>query len=399
MEQPTFHIHMLGGFSITYDGISISENNTYSRKPWGLLEYLIYHHGQMIASDQIISTIWTEGQLTNPVNALKTLVLRSRRLLSAFGLPANRLLIQKHGAYGWCPDIPFTLDINEFEQLWLRSEESGISADERLQYLLQALEMYKGDFLPLSAWETWVIPVSDRYHSIYLKAARAATKLLSRQSNWPQVAAINRQTAAIEPFNEEFHYNLINALYRNGQYWEALEQYGHSVNMFYDQFAITPSGRLLTLYTLIQNHCRGENTDLTSIQTSLQEEPSAGGAYYCDFSVFRDIYRLERRSIKRSGDSVFLCLLTIIPDKDESFRPIFLKRAMKHLGSAITDSLRRGDAFTQYSTSQYLILLPSASYEDSSAVMQRIIRNYRKAYPHKELNILYSLQALLPEQD
>jgi len=91
--------------------------------------------------------------------------------------------------------------------------------------------------------------------------------------------------------------------------------------------------------------------------------------------------------------------MTITPDNDETIRPSILKRAMDHLGSAIAVSLRRGDAYTRYSVSQYLILLPSVSYEDSNTVMYRIVRNYRKSYPHKELNVHYSIQALMPEQE
>lgn len=399
MDQPIIHICMLGGFSITLGAVSINENDDHSRKPWGLLEYLIYHHDQMIASEKLIDTLWTDGHLTNPVNALKTLVLRSRKLLSPFGIRANQLLTQKRGAYGWCPDTAFTLDTDEFEQLCLRSEQPELSEDDRLQCLLQALELYKGDFLPRSSWETWVIPISDRFHSMYLKAVRTATEMLTQRCGWPQIAAISRRAVAIEPFNEEFHYALIHALYRSDKPREALDQYRTTANLFYDQFAITPSSRLMNLYTLIQNQCHGENTDLTSIQASLQEEASGGGAYFCEFSVFRDIYRLERRSIKRSGDSVFLCLMTITPGNDETLRPSILKRAMDHLGSAIAVSLRRGDAYTRYSVSQYLILLPSVSYEDSNTVMYRIVRNYRKSYPHKELNVHYSIQALMPEQE
>lgn len=399
MEQLTVHIHMLGDFSITFGDITINESDDHSRKPWGLLEYLIYHHNQMISSDKLIHILWEDRQLANPVNALKTLVVRSRRLLSPFGIRANQLLTQKHGAYGWCPNLPFTLDIDEFEQLCMHSEQPGLSDDERLRDLLQALELYKGDFLAASSWDAWVIPVSDHYHSMYLKAALTAAKLLTERRSWHQLAALTRHAVAIEPFNEDFHYTLINALYCSGRPKEALEQYRSTSNLFYDQFAVMPSDRLMTLYSRIQTSCREENTDLTAIQLSLQEDTSAMGAYYCEFSVFRDIYRLERRSVKRTGDSVFLCLMTIAAKGHETPRPSFLKNAMNHLGNAIAASLRRGDAYTRYSSSQYLVLLPSASYEDSKGVMQRIIRNYRKSYNRKELNIHCSIQALLPEQE
>ena len=69
---------------------------------------------------------------------------------------------------------------------------------------------------------------------------------------------------------------------------------------------------------------------------------------------------------------------------------------MGHLGDATTNSLRHGDVYTRYSVSQYLILLPSASYENGKMVMQRIIRNYKKAYIRKELTVHYTLQAVSP---
>lgn len=399
MDQLAVHIQMLGGFSITLGDTSIDENDDHSHKPWGLLEYLVYHHDQMISSDKLVHILWADGQLTNPANALKTLVLRSRRLLSPFCIRGNQLLTQKRGAYGWCPSIPFTLDIDAFEQFCRLSEQPEISDDERLLYLTQALNLYKGDFLPQSSWEAWVIPISEHYHAMYLKAVKTATELLTERCSWSQIAAINQRAIKIDPFNEAFHYDLINALYQSKRYKEALEQYRHTANLFYNQFAVAPSARLMNLCTLIQNHSHEDNMNLTAIQASLQEGAPNVGAYFCELSVFRDIYRLKCRSIRRTGDSVFLCLMTIVPEDNETISPSFLKRAMNHLSSAIADSLRRGDAYTRYSVSQYLILLPAVSYKDSDAVMHRIIRNYRKSYSRKELNVHYSIEALLPEPD
>ena len=63
---------------------------------------------------------------------------------------------------------------------------------------------------------------------------------------------------------------------------------------------------------------------------------------------------------------------------------------MGHLGDATTNSLRHGDVYTRYSVSQYLILLPSASYENGKMV------NSKKAYIRKELTVHYTLQAVSP---
>ena len=152
-------------------------------------------------------------------------------------------------------------------------------------------------------------------------------------------------------------------------------------------------------FKLIHDDQRKIITDLSTIQAALQEETFNSGAYFCETAVFRDIYQLERRAIERTGDSIFLCLLTLYEEEGSEAKSYFLKRAMEHLDDAIAASLRRGDVYTRYSVSQYLILLPSASYEDGDMVMNRIVRNYKKSYNRKELSLIYSLQPLLPDGD
>ena len=161
------------------------------------------------------------------------------------------------------------------------------------------------------------------------------------------------------------------------------------MDSFYNEFAITPSERMTDLYKLIQDQEHGVNTDLSLIQKSMQEDQALLGAYFCEFTVFRDIYQLERRAIARTGDSIFLGLLTLSEEGGGLPKSSILARAMGHLGNAAASSLRHGDVYTRYSVSQYMLLLPSASYENGEMVMQRIIRNYKKAYLRKDIIVHY----------
>ncbi len=53
-----------------------------------------------------------------------------------------------------------------------------------------------------------------------------------------------------------------------------------------------------------------------------------------------------------------------------------LKPAMQSLQEVIMYSLRRGDLFAQYSSAQYIIMLPGTAYENSGIVVERIMRRY-----------------------
>ncbi len=176
----------------------------------------------------------------------------------------------------------------------------------------------------------------------------------------------------------------------------AMEHYHHVTDMFYNEFAITPSIRFKDLYKLISDKKHGITMDLSTIQEILSEGGTNSGAFSCEPSVFRDIYQLETRAIQRTGDSIFLCLLTISNLKGELLKPAVQTRAMDELGESIRKSLRRGDIFCRYSVSQYLLLLPTATYENGELVLKRIIQNFKKEYSRKDLSITYSLQSIIP---
>lgn len=398
MENKTIYIKLFGGCQIRVGTVVINEQTHQSRKPWLLLEYLIYNHDRMISSSELIQVLWNDGELTNPVNALKTLVLRSRKLLEPLGLPPQSLLSQKRGTYGWCPETDFFLDTDEFQKLLDASKEAGISDEQRLELLMDALDLYLGDFLPKSSWDAWVIPICSEYHAQYLDAARTAISLLTKKEDWKALTELCSHAVTVDAYNEDFHAQLIYSLFRTGRQQEAVKQYHATETLFYNQFGITPSSKLTNLYKLIHDDQRKITTDLSTIQNTLQEATFNTGAYFCETAVFRDIYQLERRAIERTGDSIFLCLLTLYEEEGSEAKSYFLKRAMEHLDESIAASLRRGDVYTRYSVSQYLILLPSASYEDGDMVMNRIVRNYKKSYNRKELSLIYSLQPLLPDE-
>lgn len=319
--------------------------------------------------------------------------------MEALEIPAQQVLLQNRGAYCWNPEIDFVIDAHEFEKLCKRGRQSNISREKKLSLLTQALELYQGDFLPKSAWEPWVIPISSHYHDLFVKSAITVIDLLAEDEQWETITALCRRAVKIEAYNEDFHYYLIYSLYQCGFQNEALEQYRIMVNSFYNEFAITPSSRMTSLYKMIQDQVHGVITDLSLIQESMQEEQKAMGAYFCEFSVFRDIYQLEQRAIARTGDSIFLCLLTLANEDGSLPKSSVLVRAMDHLNNATASSLRLGDVYTRYSVSQYMILLPTASYENGESVMQRIVRNYKKLYMRKELVVHYSLRALAPLED
>ena len=73
---------------------------------------------------------------------------------------------------------------------------------------MEGLSIYKGDFLPKSEYESWVIPISAYYHSLYQKLVYKTIQLLLDKQAYGQITSICQTAIGIEPFDEEFHYHL-----------------------------------------------------------------------------------------------------------------------------------------------------------------------------------------------
>lgn len=397
-KKPTIYVNMLGEFSITINDKKINESSNQSKKPWCLLEYLITFRNREIPPNELIELIWSNDESSNPGGALKTLLFRSRKLLTPLDYPPQNLIVLHRGSYAWTKDMETVVDADLFEQMANKALDSQTDPEDQLDYCLDAIDIYKGDFLPKSEWESWVVPISTYYHSLYLKIVLMAVDILKSQGNYQKIIDICQRAIAVEQFDENLHYNLIYSLYKSGNQHSAMEHYNHTVDMFYNEFAITPSPHLKELYNIIRDTKHGITTDLTVIQDILREDSDVSGAFYCEYAVFRDIYQLESRAIERTGDSIFLCLLTITDINGNLLKQSVLTKAMDELNTAICRSLRRGDVYSRYSVSQYMILLPTSTYENGEMVLKRISQNFRKKYTRKDLVLNYSLQAVQPNK-
>lgn len=394
--RQTIYVKTLGGFSITVDGKEINDSSNQSKKPWNLLEYLVIFQKKDISVNELIETIWADDPGVNPGGALKTLMFRSRKLLDPLGIPVQKLLVQQRGSYAWTQEYPTVLDIDQFEGVCSRVlAGNGTPEEELLPLCLEGLELYKGDFLPKAEYESWVIPISTYYHSLYQKLVYKTIQLLLNQGAYSRITAICQAAIGIEPFDEQFHYYLVYSLYMDSHTSQAIEQYNHTLDLFYTEFSISPSEHFKDLYRTIRTKEQGITTNLSVIQELLKEESNTG-AFYCEYPVFRDLYQLERRAIERTGDAIYLCLMTLSDLKGEPPKLNILNKAMEQLNTAIRSTLRCSDVYTRYSISQYIVLLPTITEEKGEMVLKRIITNFRKLYSRRDLALDYKLQPILP---
>ena len=389
-------VNLLGGCSISYKDNAVDSNSLHSKKIWTLLAYLIVFRKRDISQNELIDLVYAEDNSANPMNALKTLMHRVRASLDDLGYVGGKnIILQQDGAYKWNPAIPVEVDIEVFEEYAQTAGSANLSDERRLEACLNAVDVFKGDFVPKIAMEPWAVPLNTYYRSQYLSLVHKAVKLLEEGGRFEDIVSICRKAIVIDPYDEFLYFNLMKALVSLGQFQEALSQYEKTTNLFYKEFGVTPSAELKALYKQIVRSNQNVEMDIAAIKENLREEDDLKGAFYCEYEFFKDIYRLEVRSVARTGKPIHICLLTINPRPGE--KPLTTKTlnaTMDKLSACVKNTLRRGDVFARYSVSQFVIMLPLTTVENAEMVLSRIVKRFHAANPRAPGEVTFCFQPI-----
>ena len=388
-------IRMLGEFSLTAGDNTISDAVGRSRKVWCLLACLVCNRGRFIPSQKLIDLLWGDDpSSSNPENALRITLHRLRTLLNDLWPGAGKELIcSQDGGYGWNPEISVSLDCDEFEEL---SRSAG-SEEQRLQDHLSALELYKGEFLPRMSDQVWVIPIAAHFQNLYLQMTLEASNLLLQRQRSREAAEICRRAAAMEPYHEPLHQNLMKALGASGDTKGAASVYEALSKRLFDDFGIRPNEQTRAVYREAAHTPEDRTLPMDEVMEQIQERNSQMGALICDYDYFKILCFAESRAMERSGTATHVALLSLTSgDPGKPLTKRSQDRIMGQLGQQLQLNLRRGDTISRCSVTQYIIMLPKANYENSCMVCRRIIGAFYRTHPHVTAKVNYMVQPLTP---
>lgn len=393
MLKEQFKVQMLGGFSLSFGTQSISCADKRSPRVWSLLAYLIFFHERPVSSEELINALWCDNS-GNPTSALKTTLHRARALLDTLNPEiGHQMILAERGGYRWNPEIPLILDCQEMEY---HLKQADKDEDHRLEHLLSALKLYKGSFLSSQSSEAWALSHSAFYQRLYSQALTQAIPLLEETHRYEEAAEICRNALQHDPYSEPIYQLLMRNLLVLNQRKQVISIYEEMSRLLLANFGVMPDQESRAIY---REALRTVNQHIISPETlleQLQEQDPIHSALVCDFDFFKMLYHSQARSLARSGDTVHTAILTLkaLPGRELSAHSLDL--AMENVQECIAHSLRKGDVITRCSSSQFVIMLPQANYENSCMVCQRLQDNFRKNYPHSPVQIDFVVQPLLP---
>ncbi len=394
MEQrkPILYVTMLGRFSMTYGDRPISFKPQTTTKSMRLLQILLYMTAINggISRTQLLQELYYQEELCDVANNLRVTAHRLKKLLIEAGLPEYDYIQVIDGIYRWNSPMPTRLDVQELEELIVSAKEAPTHEAQAGLYE-QAFTLYRGVFLPALSEDDWVIVNSIKYKNLYTQAFLYLCDYLKDNREYEKILDLSTVAVQMYPF-EEWQSIKIDALISLNRYREALQYYEETSKMLFEELGISPSEKMMNLFQEMSVKMGRSYQNTRDIQKLLSISEHETGAFYCTLPSFRDNYRLIRRLINRMSLSaqVMICSLT-----DGYGHPLEEKEKLEvlsqNLHKAIRSSLRRGDCFTKYSPSQFLIMLVGASADNCQMIYERILDRFAKEHKSWKKYTQYSV--------
>lgn len=387
-------IYMLGRFMIVVDGIDIVPKLGNSKKKLALLQYLLLNKDTNISNFSLFESIWPGEENANPESSLKTLISRLRQNLKDEGL--DKAIITKQGAYRWNDDLDADIDIFRFEELSQKALEATELTEETEPIFDEILRLYQGDLLAGYDTETWIVPKSMYYHNTYLKVLYLQIDLLEKQQRYNDIMHLSRKGLEVDMFDSKLNLHLMTSLLELGMKNEAMSHYNYTVNLHYTQLGVTPSTEILSFYKDLVKVEHDSNASLDIICQDLQSEEEDNAAFVCDYSIFKDIYKLNMRNLERLNITIFLGLITILPaDKKEHTDLLLLDKIMEMFLDTLKHNLRKGDTISRYGPSQFAILLPAINHKTGTIAMERVKKAFYSQHSIPDFVISYKIKPIV----
>jgi len=393
-NKDSLKIRMFGEFSIRNHTHVFPEDAKKSQKVANLLEYLIAHRNAEITKESLIEVLWPGDASDNPAGALRNLVYRARQELEKFFPGENQELISlRDDTYLWNPKISMDADIYEFEDEYEAARQAEGEAEKVVHYQ-RMIDLYRGEFLPKSMHIDWVVFRNTYYKRIYMQAVIGVCGLLDSEERYDEIVDLCDHVNMIEQMDERIHEIKINAYIKNGEAQKAIEYYYFVIEFFSNKLGLDVSSSMRELYNKIIEMLPNYRVDLHDLEETLREDEETHGTFYCNYDTFKNLYRLNARTYKRSKALRFLVLLTLGDQKSNHAYSQDIKTHMNILKRIIFDLLRKNDIFTQFSASQFSLILETQNKENCEKVITRIQDRFEKKRAADTVDLIWEVRQI-----
>ncbi len=362
-----------------------------------ILQYLLANLNEEVKIKDIAGVLWENDDTQQAIDAAKVAINSLRDDLAVYDI-ANCLLIRKDTC-AWALAKDIDIDFVTMQNTYRKAKEAGVYGEDVHEEYEKILFIYAGEVFSTLGDVAWLKEKRAFFAKMYTEAVKEYAQVLHEEKKHNDVVRVAKIAIEKLPLDVNINILFMQALLNLNRPAEALAQYENVTNLYYIYFGGALPKELIEFYKILVVQEKQANENIRQIFDDLANEDDVEGALLCEYSIFKYIYRLYMRNLKRLETSVYVVLVRL-QSLGGAAGPIETDRAMGRLSKVLRQNLRTGDAMSRQSIMTYALLLPRVNSESTCRfVMERIKQRFYADTVNTNFTIDYKMLQLQENEE
>lgn len=392
-NEDNITIQMLGEFAIRNVYHKFPQETKKSMQVILLIAYLIVNRGTLTSKVKLMELLWPNNCADNPEGALRNLVYRARQELKRF-YPGEHVecILSKNNSYIWNSELDCDLDIADMEEV-IADIHKEQEVEQQLQMCKKLLEDYPGEFMFEFPYDEWVSVQRAFFNDLKIDCVDKVCQSLYELNRYQDIVELCDMVDYQEFTNHKIHERKLLAYHQLDMPAVAMSYYHKIIDMYYSKLGIKISARMEEIYLMILEKATKNPVNVDDLEREMSEDHSSNGTFYCDFDVFKNIYRINARAAKRSTRARYLVLMTL-EDLSSQLSERRMEEESELLRNIIYQDLRKNDIFSKCNTTQYAIIISTPKLEGAQKAIDRILKKYETKHKDASVRLSYDIKTI-----
>lgn len=239
-------------------GEQVGEDKWIRKKSKVLLAYLMSDPERIHTKDEIIDMFFDDMPADKADIAYHSTLYNIRTALKIYDIKTDKPKRSKDKTYDYNPQYILyedkTIRLNpdfyyisaniEFEKLFSKSRLPSLSVNERTKYIMKAIEIYKGDFMP-GYYDSWCEELRTKYKNNYIILCEEMVKYCMAENRFDDAVIYCEKLLRNDKLNEMAYVNLIRSHVNLGALNQAKGEYEKMLQIFKEEIDEEPSYEIM----------------------------------------------------------------------------------------------------------------------------------------------------------
>ncbi|GHO66275.1 hypothetical protein KSC_051670 [Ktedonobacter sp. SOSP1-52] len=266
---------------------TVSEMGWQQRRVRSLFACMVSQTSRMMGREQLMEALWPEQGVDISANRLNTAVHGLRQVLEPeLERPANSQLLRlEHDIFMLAQQRQVWVDADAFEE-WLRLAYTVQDAQSREHLLLQAAQLYKGEFLAEEQTLSWAQARRSTLQRKWIGLLLMLADVYEARNAWLEEIEVLERLIAVDPAHEAAVRRLMHALVRLERPAEAAHVYQCLVTKLAKLYGTEPLAETRQLYASVCKKMQALTTFSSPLSTPISSLRSGMALHAFSEDVF-----------------------------------------------------------------------------------------------------------------